>query len=282
MVQIALSQANNGIFKNNQMPILLYAGQIADEPEWAFPSHKHDELCEIIYLSEGEGNFIINNRPYLAKKGDILIYNRGILHDEKSNPQNPLKTYFCGVGNLFIEGLEEGQLVADSVSPVIHADKYSYKIENYLSNIFEECSSQVLGYETVCQHLLVSLIILVLRIASVKDESVNNNPESLGFQIKEYIDKNYTRDLSLEDIANHVYLSPYYISHIFKKELGLSTINYLINRRIGEAKKLLLTTGLTVEEISSRVGYENVNYFSMLFKKIAGISPGKFRQDNKK
>lgn len=282
MVQIALNPVNNGIFKNNQMPILLYAGMIADEPEWTFPSHKHDELCEIIYLSEGEGTFIINNRPYLAKKGDILIYNRGILHDEKSNPKNPLKTYFCGIGNLFLEGLEEGQLVPDSISPVIHADKYSYKIENYLSNIFEECSSQVLGYETVCRHLLVSLIILVLRIASVKDESVNNNPESLGFKIKEYIDKNYTRDLSLEDIANHVYLSPYYISHIFKKELGLSTINYLINRRVGEAKKLLLTTGLTVEEISSRVGYENVNYFSMLFKKIAGVSPGKFRQDNKK
>lgn len=281
MVQIALSQSDRGIFKNNQLPLLLYAGQIADEPEWTFPSHKHDELCEIIYISEGEGDFIIGNRPYKGRKGDILIYNRGVIHDERSNPANPLKTYFCGVGRLALEGLEEGWLIPGHTAPVIHADKYSYKIENYISNIFEECASQILGYETVCQHLLVSLMILILRIATAAGDVSPENPESLGYQIKEYIDKNYTRDLSLEDIANHLYLSPYYISHIFKKEVGVSTINYLITRRIGEAKRLLLTTPLTVDEIAGRVGYENCNYFSMLFKKITGVSPGKFRQENK-
>jgi YesN/AraC family two-component response regulator len=60
------------------------------------------------------------------------------------------------------------------------------------------------------------------------------------------------------------------------------TINYLITRRVAEAKKLLLTTNATVEEISRQVGYENSNYFSMLFKKINGTSPGRFRQENKK
>ena len=272
MVQIALNQINNGIFRNNQMPLLLYAGQIANEPDWAFPSHKHDELCEIIYISEGEGKFIINDHPYKAQKGDILIYNQGIIHDEKSIPENPLRTYFCGIGNLAIAGLEDGHLIPDHVSPLIHMDKYSYKIESYISDIFEECSSQILGYEIVCQHLLVSLIILVMRIATATEDSSRDNPDSLGYQIKEYIDKNYTRDLSLKGLANHLYLSPYYISHIFKKEVGVSTINYLITRRIGEAKRLLLTSQFTVEEIANQVGYENCNYFSMLFKNHRGFT----------
>jgi AraC-like DNA-binding protein/mannose-6-phosphate isomerase-like protein (cupin superfamily) len=282
MVQIALNQTDNSLFKSSQMPILLYAGQIADEPEWTFPSHKHDELCEIIYISEGEGDFIIDNHSYNAQKGDILVYNQGIIHDEKSNPQKPLKTYFCGVGALAIKGLADGFLIPNHRAPVIHADKYSYKIENYFSNIFEECSSQVLGFETISQHLLVSLIILIIRITTASEDPAMNSPDSLGYRIKEYIDKNYTREISLDDIANHLYLSPYYISHIFKKEVGLSTINYLITRRVGEAKKLLLTTDATIEEISRQVGYENSNYFAMLFKKITGTSPGKFRQENKK
>jgi AraC-like DNA-binding protein len=282
MVQIALNRTDNSLFKNCQMPFLLYAGRIANEPEWTFPSHKHDELCEIIYISEGEGDFIIDNHSYKAQKGDILVYNRGIIHDEKSNPQKPLKTYFSGIGDLSIKGLADGFLIPSHLAPVIHADKYSYKIENYFSNIFEECSSQVLGFEIISRHLLVSLIILIIRITTATEDLALNSPDSLGYRIKEYIDKNYTRDISLDDIANHLYLSPYYISHIFKREVGLSTINYLIMRRIGEAKKLLLTTNATIEEISRKVGYENSKYFAILFKKITGTTAGKFRQENKK
>jgi AraC-like DNA-binding protein len=281
MVQIALNQANNDLFKNNKMPLLLYAGHIDNNPEWSFPSHKHDELCEIIYISEGEGDFVINNHPYRTKKDDIIVYNPGIVHKEKSNPQKPLKIFFCGIGNLSIEGLMDGSLIPSQLAPIIHAAKYSYKVNNYISNIFEEYSSQGLGSKIICQYLLILLIIFILRITTAPENLTADDPNSLGYRIKEYIDENYTCDISLNNIANHFYLSPYYISHIFKKEIGLSTINYLISRRIGEAKKLLLTSNATIEEISGKVGYENCNYFSILFKKITGTSPGRFRHDNR-
>jgi AraC-like DNA-binding protein/mannose-6-phosphate isomerase-like protein (cupin superfamily) len=284
MVQISLNQANNDLFKNNRMPLLLYAGHIDNNPEWSSPSHKHDELCEIIYISEGEGDFVINNHTYRTKKDDIIVYNPGIVHKEKSNPQKPLKIFFCGIGNLSIEGIEgltDGSLIPSLVAPIIHADKYSYKVNNYISNIFDEYSSQGRGSKIICQYLLILLIIFILRITTAPENLTASDPNSLGYQIKEYIDENYTCDISLNDIANHFYLSAYYISHIFKKEIGLSTINYLISRRINEAKKLLLTTNATIEEISSKVGYENCNYFSMLFKKITKTSPGRFRQENR-
>jgi quercetin dioxygenase-like cupin family protein len=60
MVQIPVEFKNETIF--NKLPVLLYAGQISDEPDWKFPSHKHDDLSEIIYISEGEGEFIIGNK----------------------------------------------------------------------------------------------------------------------------------------------------------------------------------------------------------------------------
>ena len=279
MVQIAVKKYDNEDFKLEKIPVLLYAGQISDEPDWKFPSHKHEDLCELIYISEGEGEFIINNNFYLAHKGDILVYNQGVIHDEKSNPANPLRTYFCGIGNLLIKGMEEGFVIPQNIEPVIHTNKYMHKVENYISDIFEECSSQVLGYEAVCNNLLLSLIILITRIIRTQNVMpAHLNTNTLGYQIKEYIDKNYTQDISLNKIANRIYVSQHYLSHVFKQETGYSPINYLINRRIGEAKKLLLTTEMTIFEISALVGYENPNYFTMLFKKATGVSPSKFRE----
>lgn len=281
MVQIAVKKYDEEEFKIKKLPILLYAGQISDEPDWKFPSHKHEDLCELVYISEGEGEFIINNNYYKARKGDIMVYNRNVIHDEKSNPKNPLRTYFCGIGSLLINGLDEGFIIPSTIDPLIHTNKYMYKVETYISDIFEECFSQVLGYEAVANNLLASLIILITRIVRSQNlPTPHLETNSLSYQIKEYIDKNYTQDISLNEIANRIYISKNYISHIFKQETGYSPINYLITRRIGEAKKLLLTTDMNIFEISARVGYENPNYFTMLFKKATGISPSKFRESN--
>ncbi|MBC8079158.1 MAG: helix-turn-helix transcriptional regulator [Gorillibacterium sp.] len=282
MVQIPLIHSGNQLFQNNSLPDLLYAGQINEGPNWSFSSHKHDDLCEIIYISKGEGLFIIGNNTYKAIHGDILIYNQGVIHEEQSNPNNPLKTYFCGIGSLYIQDMFEGCLVPDNLEPVIHAGSYSFQIENYLSTIFEEMKSQVLGYELVCQNALISLIISVIRILNsqyIAKPSIDS--DSLGYKIKEFIDKNYTRNIPLNEIANQLYLSPHYLSHIFKEEIGNSPINYLIQRRIGEAQKLLLNTDLTVQEISQEVGYENANYFSMIFKKVTGKSPSLYRKSQR-
>lgn len=283
MVQIPVNNYENQIFKLNKLPVLLYAGQISDDPTWNFSSHKHDDLSEIIYISQGEGTFIINDRTYTAKKGDILIYNNGIIHEEHSNPSNPLKTYFCGIGNLEINGIPEGHIISPHLEPVIHAGEYLHKIETYISDIFEECYSQILGYELICQHLLVSLILMVHRIISTDEHTkMCQDPNSMGYKIKGYIDKNYTQNISLNEIANRLYISQHYLSHIFKSETGYSPINYMISRRIADAKKLLMTTDMTVQEISSNVGYENPNYFTMLFKKVTGVSPVKFKEMNRK
>ena len=187
-------------------------------PTWSFPPHKHDDLCEIIYISEGEGLFTIGNRTYKATQGDILIYNQGVLHEEQSNPAHPLKTYFCGIGNLAVEGVEQGSLVPNHLEPVIHAGSYSYLVENYISAIFEELKSQVLGYETVSQYNLVSLIVSVIRILNTQTPPVQSvSSGTLGYRIKEYIDKNYTKDIPLNEIANRLYISPHYLSHILKE-----------------------------------------------------------------
>ena len=76
--------------------IIIYVGKLAGNPQWSFPTHKHDDLHEIIYVKEGKGSFTIDGAKHLAQKGDLLIYNKGTLHEEKSDPEDPLSTFYCG------------------------------------------------------------------------------------------------------------------------------------------------------------------------------------------
>jgi len=97
----------------------------------------------------------------------------------------------------------------------------------------------------------------------------------------EYINDNFDKDITLEDVSRHVYISPYYFSHEFKKFTGMNFIEYLTKTRIKEAKKLLLTTDLSIGEISNRVGYEDPSYFGRVFKNLEGIPPSKFKVSKK-
>jgi len=95
-----------------------------------------------------------------------------------------------------------------------------------------------------------------------------------------FMKANHMQKLTLESVAGHVYLSPTYLSRIFKEETGYNFNTYLNMIRIEESKHLLMDNGIELVQISGMVGYEDQSYFSKVFKKLVGISPGKFRQAN--
>ena len=88
---------------------------------------------------------------------------------------------------------------------------------------------------------------------------------------------NYMNDISLDKISKNMYLSPVYISKIFKEEIGDSPINYLIKIRLSKAEELLKDNTLPVKVVAKRVGYNDAYHFSKLFKKYYGIAPSSFR-----
>ncbi len=95
-----------------------------------------------------------------------------------------------------------------------------------------------------------------------------------------YINSHYTEKISLEDAASYAALSPAYFSKIFKEEMNCSFTIYINKIRIDHAKTLLRTTPCTLIEISGLVGFEDQSYFSRVFKSIAGLSPGKYRENS--
>ncbi|QNK58962.1 helix-turn-helix domain-containing protein [Paenibacillus sp. PAMC21692] len=93
-----------------------------------------------------------------------------------------------------------------------------------------------------------------------------------------YIDDNYKREITLNELAQVVKVSPNYLSSLFKKETGINFADYLLHYRIDRAKELLLGTFSKTYEIAEQTGFANQSYFSRAFKKLIGIGPKEFRR----
>ncbi|MGL1891314.1 MAG: AraC family transcriptional regulator [Spirochaetaceae bacterium] len=139
---------------------------------------------------------------------------------------------------------------------------------NYLKEI-----NQFKNIETLCNWLTK---IMVRFIDFVFDLDKVKHADAIYKSIQ-YLFEHYTEKVTLEDVASHVYLSPAYFSKIFKEEMNISFKNYLNTLRIDKSKSLLESSDIQLIDIAGLVGYEDQSYFSKVFKKLSGISPGKFR-----
>jgi len=105
-----------------------------------------------------------------------------------------------------------------------------------------------------------------------------NRSESVVERAKKYMQENFSKDISLEDVSQTVDMSSYYFSKVFKEETGVNFIEYLTQLRMEEAKRLLEESDLSIKEVCSEVGYSDPNYFSRNFKKYTGITPTEARE----
>lgn len=117
---------------------------------------------------------------------------------------------------------------------------------------------------------------LILSIINKNVNAARENPAIIA--IKQYIHSNLTDKIFLPELAKNVGYSPNYCAALFKKHTGYSIIEYLVNERIEEAKKLISENILSLQQIAETVGFEDYNYFSRTFKKTSGYSPTDYKR----
>lgn len=98
------------------------------------------------------------------------------------------------------------------------------------------------------------------------------------FQAINYIRHHYTQHISLDEVAKHVHLNASYLSRVFKEEMQTNFVTYVNNLRVETGKKLLLDSSVPLLEVAGMVGFDEQSYFTKVFKKTTGITPGKFRE----
>ena len=137
----------------------------------------------------------------------------------------------------------------------------------------------------ICEGLFALLTLLmqeswhpeIVRTAGTKRQNVQ--------EIKDYLDLHFAEKITLDALAERFYINKFYLTRVFKEQFGLSVTSYLTQLRITQAKRLLRFTDKSVENVAQECGLNDANYFSRLFKKVEGTTPGEYRrsgEDNKK
>ena len=130
----------------------------------------------------------------------------------------------------------------------------------------------------ICEGLLALLTLLmqeswhpeIVRTAGTKRQNVQ--------EIKDYLDLHFAEKITLDALAERFYINKFYLTRVFKEQFGLSVTSYLTQLRITQAKRLLRFSDKNIETIAQECGMSDANYFSRIFKKVEGTTPGQYRR----
>lgn len=275
------------INKNNYNPNyeLLYISKSKFENDWHSTAHFHP-FTEIFFITDGKGAFYLNDQIVNVNKWDLIIINSNCLHTEKSSLSDlPLEYIVLGVDNLILNFPESYSLTNNEqqikLYEIFNFSKDKELILRYFDKLIDEIENKEFNYEVICKSILNLFITHIIRsrtsLLFIEESQEKLNLECI--KIKNYIDSHYSQNITLDFLSDLTYMNKFHLVHTFTKQIGLSPINYAINKRIQEAKNLLATTSYSIRDIASIVGFSNSSYFSQMFKKVAGITPKNFRDE---
>ena len=265
---------------------LLYINKSKFENDWHSTAHFHP-FMEIFFITNGKGEFQLDDKMVKVNQWDLIIINPNCLHTEKSSlDENPLEYIVLGIDNFSLNFSEIKHIFDDKgnnqLYKILNFSNNSSYILNHLNCLIQEIELKDYIYETACKSMLSLFIINVLRndpsMLLMQKPKQNLNLECV--KVKNYIDTHYAHNITLDHLSDISYMNKYNLVHTFSKQIGISPIAYLINKRIDEAKSLLTTTNYSIRDIASIVGFGNSSYFSQIFKKETGVSPKAYKTTN--
>ncbi len=237
-----------------------------------------------------------------ALKYAYYLPNSNILHVEKINkrennnsiiPEEILDEFSRGLISLdinlsqesllrLLKEVKEGLYSADHCNKRILDILYTFSNYCHIKNLSNEvCATENLytefykleNVDLFYQWMLNNICVV---IEHMKERSLHRAGEIVE-KVKNYIRDNIGNDLSLNVLSKNVFLSPAYLSRIFKEETGINITEYINENRMNEAKELILNTDLNIEQIAKKTGYNSVNYFNNKFKETYGEPPKKYK-----
>ena len=271
------------IIYKDELPINVNTANI-DE----YPIHFHDDM-EVVYVLEG--SLLLRNGyyTYTLKQGDIFILNDREMHSfENTGEENMVMmlqmdlTYF----SRYYDNLRNNFFVTDMEDD---SDESLEVLRTILARIMMEVLQKGYGYEhkvIESTHNLIACLIsdfqyFVMEDGKFKNESRNKGNKILAGRlnrITDYMYDNYSRKLTLNEIAEREHLSIYYLSHIMKEATGLSFQDLLSYIRVEESEKLLLGSNKKIGAIAEETGFSAVRYYIKHFEYWFGMHPLEYRK----
>lgn len=261
-------------------PKLIYSGTLKCSPEWKEDDHSHTFL-EIMFVRRGSGATNIGGEEYALKKGDIIIYNAGVGHRERSDKKEPLECHFFGAKNIRIDGLAPDCLIKPGATPIVEPGSDFAMFDLLFDQLIRESSNDRLYNREISDSILKSILLSVMRIVSYGNTDYEKINESY-LKAKEFIDKSFAEINTVNDLCNQLYIDKYYFSHLFKECSGMPPLQYIIEKKIALAKELLSQSDLPIKDVAVKCGYTDAGYFSKVFKKLTDQPPINYRETHRR
>lgn len=255
---------------------LLYVTDAQFSKDWHSTMHSHPNL-ELFYCVRGIGEFRMKEQVLPVGSDDLIIVNPNVEHTESSVSSNPLEYIALGISGV--------DFIFNSINQhfsVLNYRESRPEIVAILRMIVSEAEKQPLGWERVCQHLLVVLLSLLMRHSHFtpnRRQDFYANKECAA--ARQFIDQHFTEPIDLDLLATVTHVNKFYLAHTFKREYSISPINYLIERRIRESKYMLEHTDYALSQIAHLLGFSSASYFSQSFRRFTGQSPTEYRKQHR-
>ena len=273
------------IIYKDQLPVNVVTADI-DE----YPIHFHDDM-EVVYILEGSVIMRNGYYTYTLKQGDIYIINDREMHSfEKTGERNMVMMLQLDLAyfSRYYDNLKNNFFVTDMEDD---SDESLEVLRTIMARIMMEVLQKGYGYEhkvIESTHNLIACLMsdfqyFVMEDGKFKNESRNKGNKILAGRlnrITDYMYDNYSRKLTLSEIADREHLSIYYLSHIIKEATGLSFQDLLSYIRVEESEKLLLGTNKKIGAIAEETGFSAVRYYIKHFEHWFGVHPLEYRKKN--
>lgn len=225
---------------------------------WNFSRHSHPYI-ELLYFLDGKGKLEVSGTQMSISLFDTVVYPAGWKHQEEATAEKRREVICLWV--------DLPELVLDA--PIQLHDRENDMSQFFLA-IFREAKRER-PEPYLLEYAIKALLTKILR-----DQDESQFREEFLTCVLQYIHAHYAEKITLDDLAALEHISKSYLCRQFKQQTGMTVISYVNNLRIETAKRLLLSTTHTVNEIAYQVGFESPKYFYRAFKALVGESPAAF------
>lgn len=255
--------------------VLVNASFSRYEQDWPSIPHTH-AFTELFYVRQGNGEFVIEDETFSITKDDLVIINPHIRHTEISRTNSPLSYYTVGVDGISFSFHDQKEF------QIFNCKEKKADLQFYFHSLFQELDQKNTGYQDICLHTLAILIMQLRRITVSGFLLVTSlHPSRECSLVKRYLDCEYSKEITLDTLADLSHLNKYYLSHEFTRYYGISPINYLNRRRIEVCKDLLENTDYDISTIAHLTGFSSQSYLAQSFRKHCQITAGEYRKSKK-
>lgn len=258
--------------KQDESPLsvqVIYTGSFTIDDKRKKEKLHGNPFYEVVFITAGKGILECNHKLYKIKKGDILIYNKNQQHRIYCPENQKMNTMFFAIkSNPLID-----DFFAQTKNIISAGDDYD-KLYSLFSLLIKENKIRDKYFKSIAKSLVEALLYKIMQISSYR----GMKKKAITFStIKSYLDSNFNSQFLLKDACKELFVTPSYLSRLFKENLGITPIKYINQRRCVYAKELLTNTALGIDEISKIAGFNDQYYFSRRFKKTIGKTPTQYR-----